>query len=354
MAAGGYGGDRPARRGVPGGSGGSGGPSDGASVGASVVSASTDAVPPAERFAWWTDMVADHVMPVTARSEYAARFRASVEAVDMPGTQVSSFSFSPMSARRSLRQIRRVDPENYYVVLVRGGAIRLTQERRTACVEPGGMVLLSTSHPVECDFVDRGRQVRTTMLMLPRTALPLGPGRADRLLAEPFPVHSGAAALLGPYLTQLPHAARDCASIELARLGAVGVDLAATVLATRLGALSSLPAETRKNLLLTRIQAFIEEHLPDSDLTPKAIATHHHLSVRTLHQLFREEPESVATTIRRRRLERARTDLLDPALKHRTIAETAARWGFRNPGDFSRAFRAEFGESPGEARRGAI
>ncbi|CAL9334193.1 helix-turn-helix domain-containing protein [Streptomyces sp. enrichment culture] len=316
-----------------------------------VMSVSTDGVPAADRFGWWADMVSDEVMPVTIRSAHAARFRGGVEAVGMPHSQVAAFSFSPMTARRSPVQIRRRDPQEYFLVLVHGSPIRLEQARGVACLGAGDMALFSTSAPLVCDFPDQGRQIRLTLLRLPRTALPLAGGRADRLLAEPL--HrggAGSAGLLGSYLRGLPAAARTCGPAELARLGQIGADLAATVLAGRLGAEETLPAETRKAVLHARIRSFIEHHLGDPGLHPAAIAAHHHISVRSLHLLFRRDQETVGAMIRRMRLERCHADLADPALDHRTIAATAARWGFRDPADFSRAFRRAYGVSPSEVR----
>ncbi|MFF3645621.1 helix-turn-helix domain-containing protein [Streptomyces sp. NPDC002564] len=320
----------------------------------SVVSASTDGVPAGERFDWWVDMVGTEVMPVTVRSAHAPRFRGSVEAVGLPHSQVAAFTFSPMAAHRSPRQIRRHDPEEYYLVLVHGSPIRLEQGRGVACLGAGDMALFSTSAPLACDFLDEGRQTRLTLLRLPRRVLPLAGGRADRLLAESLSSRpgSGSAALLGAYLTGLPTAARACGPAELARLGAIGVDLAATALAGRLGAQDRLPTETRKGALRARITAFVEQNLGDPELLPQAVAAHHHMSVRGLHLLFRDEPETVGAMIRRLRLERCAADLADPALGHRTIAATAARWGFRSPADFSRAFRRTYGFPPSEMRAG--
>ncbi|AZM57278.1 AraC family transcriptional regulator [Streptomyces sp. WAC 01529] len=317
-----------------------------------VVSASTDGVPAPERFDWWAQMVGAEVMPVAIHSAHAPRFRGSVEAVGMPHSQVAAFAFSPMVARRSPVHIRRHDPEEYYLVLVRGSPIRLEQARGVACLGSGDMSLFTTSAPLVCDFLDRGRQTRLTLLRLPRTVLPLAGGRADRLLAEPLSTRagSGSAALLGSYLAGLPTAAHTCGPAELARLGAIGIDLAATVLAGRLGAQEALPAETRRAAVRSRIKIFIEQNLGDPELLPAAIAAHHHLSVRSLHLLFRNEPETVGAMIRRLRLERCRTELADPALGTRTIAATAARWGFRHPADFSRAFRRAYGFPPSEVR----
>ncbi|WAL99580.1 helix-turn-helix domain-containing protein [Streptomyces sp. Je 1-369] len=319
-----------------------------------VVSANTDVVPAAERFGWWSDMVGDEVMPVTIRSPHAARFRGSVEAVGMPHSQVAAFAFSPMTARRSPLQIRRHDLEEYYLVLVQGSPVRLEQAGSVACLEAGDMALFSTSAPLVSDFLDQGRQTRLTLLRLARSALPLAGGRADRLLAESLSTRpgSGSAALLGSYLSGLPAAAHACDPAELARLGAIGVDLAATVLAGRLGAQDTLSPETRKAVLRARIKLFIEHNLGDPELVPAGIAAQHHISVRSLHLLFRHEPETVGAMIRRLRLERCHADLTDPALGHRTLAATAARWGFRHPADFGRAFRKAYGVPPSEVRAG--
>ncbi|MFD9075150.1 AraC-like ligand-binding domain-containing protein [Streptomyces lasiicapitis] len=319
-----------------------------------VLRVSTDSIPALDRFDWWVEMVGNEVMPVTVRSAHAAVFQGRADAVELPDSQVAFFSFSPMTAHRSPVQIRRSDPEAYYLVLVHGSPIRLEQKRGVACLGPGDMALFSTSHPLACDFLDHGRQVRLTLMRLARSLLPLASGKADRLLAEPLSTRAGSARLLGPYLAGLPEAAHASGPRERARLGHIGVDLAAAVLAGRLGAQDSLPAESRKSVLLSRINAFIDQHLGDPELRPAAIAAHHHISVRTLHLLFRDEPDTVATTIRRRRLERCHADLTDPHQRHRTITEIAARWGFHRPADFSRLFRGAYGVPPNEVRALAL
>ncbi|MEV6955820.1 helix-turn-helix domain-containing protein [Streptomyces sp. NPDC051183] len=76
-------------------------------------------------------------------------------------------------------------------------------------------------------------------------------------------------------------------------------------------------------------------------------------SLRRLHLLFQERRESVAATVRRRRLEGARADLLRPELHSRPIHAVAARWGFASAAVFSRAFREAYGTSPSELRAGS-
>ncbi|MDI2130040.1 helix-turn-helix domain-containing protein [Yinghuangia seranimata] len=312
---------------------------------------STDPLPAADRLAWWGDMVDETVVSVSIRCPAGNGFRGVAEAVRFADTEVTTFSFSPMSAKRSPLQVRRRDPEAYYLVVVRSGVFRLEQQRRVACVPAGDMVLFSTSHPLSCEFFEVNGPVELTLLRLNRTMLPLAAaGHADKLLGEGISGGTGSAALLGGFLTGLPSAADGCSATELARLDAIGSDLAATVLAARLDRLRDVPAESRTTVLRTRVNAFIDHHVADPELRPATIAAAHHISVRTLHALFLDQPETVAAEIRRRRLERCRDDLADPALGHRTIGEIAARWGFRSLGDFSRAFRRAYDCAPSDIR----
>jgi AraC-like DNA-binding protein len=101
---------------------------------------------------------------------------------------------------------------------------------------------------------------------------------------------------------------------------------------------------------MLRVHAFIEARLGDPELTPGAIAAAHHISFRYPHRLFEPQETTVAGWIRRRRLERCRRDLLDPALRWQPVAPIGARWGLANPAHFGRAFRAAYGVPPAEYR----
>jgi transcriptional regulator GlxA family with amidase domain len=96
----------------------------------------------------------------------------------------------------------------------------------------------------------------------------------------------------------------------------------------------------------------VERRLGDPSLTPASIATAHALSLRYVHRLWAQESaETLGRHILRRRLERCRDDLPDPA---RTVTEIAFRWGFRSPAHFSRAYRAHFGVPPSAHREATL
>ncbi|HZC26070.1 MAG TPA: helix-turn-helix transcriptional regulator, partial [Actinopolymorphaceae bacterium] len=106
-----------------------------------------------------------------------------------------------------------------------------------------------------------------------------------------------------------------------------------------------------RQALLNRILASIEERLGEPDLSPATIAASHHISLRYLHKLFENHHHTtVASWIRHRRLERSRTDLLDPTMASLPVNAIAARWGFTTAASFNRRFRSTYGTPPGHYR----
>jgi len=91
---------------------------------------------------------------------------------------------------------------------------------------------------------------------------------------------------------------------------------------------------------------WIEEHLTEDEVSADAIAGAHFLSTRYVRRVFAAHGATVSTVVRQRRLERIRTELLDPQQVRTPIGEIASRWGMRDAAVFSRAFAQQFGVSP--------
>ncbi|MEX0171694.1 helix-turn-helix domain-containing protein [Streptomyces sp. LMG1-1-1.1] len=309
-------------------------------------------LPARERFDWFADLVTREVMPTALTAERPADFQAEAAVLDLGNVRVARFSFSPLRSRRTPALIRRGDPEQYQLGLIRRGATVLSQHRNDCRVGAGDLVFWDTSRPSQAAMPDEAGPVQLTMLQLPRTVMPLRTQRIDRLLGSRIPGGHGLGAVLASFLDSLDAHAGQCGPGDLPRLGSVVVDLTAACLAQNLDAEDQLPAEARARTLLQRIHTFVDTHLGDPDLTPAAVAAGHHISVRTLHELFQAygDGETVQAGIRRRRLERCRDDLARPELLGRPVQAIAARWGFSGPAVFSRAFRAAYGVSPTEFR----
>ncbi|MBL1098342.1 helix-turn-helix domain-containing protein [Streptomyces coffeae] len=315
-----------------------------------LISVSSSELPVGDRFEWYTHLVRENIAPFSLSSALAHDFHGRVLAIDLSGVQIANFSFSSVQAVRTSRHIRREDPETYQLALVRGSPMWVNQRRNQATVGGGDLVFFDSSHPLEASVPHEYGLGLVTMLRMPKSAFPLAPGKADRLLSQRLSPHGVTGALLCQYLTTVCDRAADLSAVERYRLGTIAVDLAAAFLSDHLDAQYLLPVDTRQQTLLARINAFIDRHLGNPDLTPAYIAARHHISLRSLHLLFGQQPQTVSVTIRRRRLERCRTDLADPRLRGQPISTVAARWGFLVPAEFSRAFRAAYGLTPTEFR----
>jgi len=103
---------------------------------------------------------------------------------------------------------------------------------------------------------------------------------------------------------------------------------------------------------LALIRRDILARIDRADLSLAQIARLHHLTPRQVQRLFAREGMYFSDFVREQRLMRARAMLADPAQRHRRVLEIALDSGFDDVSAFSRAFRRQFGMSPGEARGG--
>lgn len=313
----------------------------------------TLSLPAAHRFDWWCETVGRGAAPTRISSDHAADFVGRVEMLSAGPLQATSMSFPALESERTPDLIKRSDPETYELTLIAGGAMSVAQARREATLSAGDFVMWSSSHP----YTGRGRSApdhglsQGIVLHLPRKDLPFPEARVDGVLATRMPGSDGIGAILAHHLHALFREGPRLGEPEGARIGAATLHLAYALLARQIDARAYLEPEARGAVLLACIEAFIEENLADPQLSPHAIASRHHVSVRTVHQVFRQREETVSAVIRRRRLERCRSDLADTRLSHLPVHAIAARNGLVDPAGFSRSFRRAYGLSPAEYRR---
>jgi len=104
---------------------------------------------------------------------------------------------------------------------------------------------------------------------------------------------------------------------------------------------------------LALIRQDILARIDRADLSLAQIARLHQITPRQVQRLFARQGESFSGFVGAARLTRARGSLADPAQRHRRVVEIALDAGFDDVSAFSRAFRRQFGMSPGEARQEA-
>jgi AraC-like DNA-binding protein len=301
-----------------------------------------DGVPPGSREEYWRHVIGE----VVGRLEPVAGLPDRIAACAVGVLGVGDVSASePGLARRTHVHLRSSDPHVLKIDLVASGRVVVEQGGREADLGPGDFTLVDGARPATWTMPGPTRIVAVTF---PRSLLPLRDRSLARLTGAPVKGDRGVPALVSSIARQLPAHADDWGASGGARAGTALLDLLVAAVAEDLPDARS--SESGPRALLLRIHAFIEEHLPDPALSPAGIAAAHHISVRYLHRLFEGEETTVAAWIRRRRLERCRRDLLDPALASVPAYAIGERWGLHGAARFNRTFRAAFGMPPAEFR----
>ncbi|MEU7815385.1 helix-turn-helix domain-containing protein [Pseudonocardia sp. NPDC049154] len=237
--------------------------------------------------------------------------------------------------------------EDYFLVsLQTRGAGRISQDDRTAELAPGDFALYDSTRPYTLQFDGPFQQY---VLMLPGPTLRSRLRDTPALTARRVQGAEGAGHLMIEMIRTL---ALDVDVLEPGAAAAVAQGVEHIVVA----GLSSLGEAPRPEPSLAarreQVKAHVRRHLGDPGLSVAALAAALHTSVSSLHRAFADEPCSLAEWIWAQRLDAVRADLLDPAQRHRTISELAFDRGFVDASHFSRAFRARFGRTAREVRKG--
>jgi AraC-like DNA-binding protein len=299
----------------------------------------TEAVPPEERFGLWAEESARVFEPMRVTSTRREGFRGRAWAYELGPLTVFRVAADASAIHRTRPLIAASDPHRLQLSVQLRGRCRVEQAGRSTIAEPGDLVTWESSRPYTVEALTPFELLNVFCpehLLRPHT---------DSLYAlTATRVPSGS--LLRALLTEVARGLED------ATLGPGDVAVADSLLALVRG-LHGRPVrgeESPGGLLRARIRRHIAEHLANPGLGPEAIARAHFISRSYLDRLFRDEPRTVAETIRDGRLERCRQDLADPRLAGRTVLDIALDWGFASAAHFSRAFRARYGMSPRDAR----
>jgi AraC-like DNA-binding protein len=294
----------------------------------------------------WAELGSSTFVPLRCRAS-SAGFRGVMTATATGPAQLTHLRAGAHEVERTPATIAGNDPGLFKLGLQMRGTGRLAQAGRQAVLHPGDIAVYDTSRPYTLAM--DGETTETVILMFPAEEIGVPASRLTGIAGTRLPGDEGVAGLVSPFLGRLADAAAGFDPAVTERLTRTALDLVAALVWQRLGPGTAEP-ETVQRSRLTVIKLWIESHLDDPALGPESVAAAHHVSVRYLYRIFEGEGTSVARFIKRRRLERCRRDLADPALAGVGAGALAARHGLSDPAGFSRAFRAAYGETPRDFR----
>jgi len=314
---------------------------------------STDALPPAERFAYWREVRAKHLFGVSAELEVDQRptFRGVFSAERLAAATLVEMHASPYWVRRTDEDISRTPGNSVCIYQQLDGAAWFGTGRKTEFTVAAGAVATShtdlpyaTRPTTEAGFHLRILKIPFTICIpFVRRDGDLSPQLVDNerrlstLLSACFPAFLNQA-------EAMTEADLDAAVVALAQIAlSVRGLLAPTDEVLRLAV---------RQVRLIQARDLISQNFRQGDLTPARIAAMLGISVRQLHLLFEPTGISVARHLTALRLAHAQTLLAE--MPARPVSGVAFASGFDSLATFYRLFRNAFGMAPIEYRQSAI
>lgn len=294
----------------------------------------------------WHDAIASTYFPLELMFKEPDRFNGELAIWRLGDISLSRLNSDPLLYRRRRRHCANERSEQFLITVPARADVFFSQCGTDVRCSPGGFLLERSNEPYEF-----GHEQPADLWVLKVEAAALaGRIRAPgRFCSMTFDAANGAGGMFADMLHLIP--GRFDAMTEEVRntVGQQLIDLLVLSLKADERTLTSASSTVRE-AHLTRIEAFVRRNLHDHDLDMEGIARACRISTRYLHELFRDTNQTLGQWIRDQRLAACRAQLGDPA-NRQTVAEIAYRWGFGDQAQFSRAFRAHFGQSPMEYRR---
>lgn len=308
---------------------------------------STADVAPAQRLAYWSDVVCDTYVQLECDApDGGSPFEGEIAVDRLSALALTRVTSTAQTVRRTPAIIARAAEDRFLVSIQTAGRGVVSQDGRDAVLAPGDFALYDSTRPYTLTF---DRPFQQIVLMLPGPMLRSALRDTRRLTASAVPGDRGAGRLLIEMIRTL---SEDVDTLAPPSAAAVADSVTQILVA----GLSSLPAgqgpgvSQRTAFHREQIRSLVRERLRDPALGVAELARVLRLAPSTLHRAWAGEPCSLADWIWAQRLDAARRDLVDPALAGRGVSEIAFGCGFNDAAHFSRAFRARFGCSPSDWR----
>ncbi|MFC7052558.1 helix-turn-helix domain-containing protein [Hansschlegelia quercus] len=304
-----------------------------------------DAAPPGTRAQYWSESVSEIFFPLDVEIRDPGHFGGNVTYWDVGPTSLARFASGAVRYRREREHLRSIASEQLLITFaLRSGASFRQNDVELNCKTRGFFIQRGNS-PYE--FEHSGDN-ELWVVKLDSESLRHRVRSIDRFASQVFDAELGMGALLLDTLSAMPQRLDETDKRLHDRLGSHLIDLLSLALEGDERVLRS-GESTVQRAHIGRIERFIRQNLRSRSLTPELIAAECGISVRYLHDLFSGGDRTVGRWIRELRLEECRSQLQD-ADRRDTIAEIAYRWGFGDHAQFSRHYRAHFGETPRQTR----
>lgn len=293
----------------------------------------------------WHETIARTYFPLDLTFTRPEAFDGELTSWDLGDVSVSRLTSDALLYRRLPKHFREPGPEEFLVTLPARSELHFAQGGKEVRANPGAFFIERSHEPYEFSHAE---PADLWVMKLGKDMLGGRVRAPDRFCSLQFDATNGASGLFVDMLHLIP-GRYDAMSAETRTIvGRQLADLLALAIQSDERVLTS-GVSTVRQAHLARIEAFVRRNIDDPRLGPEEVAAGCGVSVRYLHELLRDTNTTLGQWIRDTRLMAAMEDLRNPA-ERRSIGEIAYARGFADQAQFSRAFRARFGQTPKEAR----
>ncbi|MDN8618246.1 helix-turn-helix domain-containing protein [Variovorax ginsengisoli] len=307
-----------------------------------VIDASTAGLNQTDKFEFWQEVVCKALVDLECRPDGKNPFEASVSGTRLSALSVARIEASPHRVARLPAGISRSGDESLIFNFILAGVALAEQDGRSVVLKPGDGAVCDAQRPYYLRFDDAFKLIT---VKVPLASLSHRSAGVHRITARSLTEAGQMCPILFGYLVGLNQQLPSLDAVASEKVARNFTELLASAL-DEATLNSPLPLSEYRAVALVRVKDFLERNLDAWDLDATMVSAALNLSPRYINKLFEAENTSLARYIWRRRLERAASDLRDPARQSLGISAVAMAHGFNDLSHFSRAFRQRFEMSP--------
>ena len=295
----------------------------------------------------WASFVAQNLCRFSIRTQRESNFNVDARTRSDGGFVVARFNTIGGRAKleRTAAEISSDGRDAYCLYVPLRGTHELHQCQRSAICSPATVTLISIGDPyIQTKLGDND----TLYLLMPRTFVDQRLLHGEEICARLVSARDGVARLATDTLAALQREASKMSTDEFRVATHAAGELVLLAVAGAADLMSGARSIRASNL--ARAKRVIRARLADTDLSLSDIASECGLSLRYLHDLFRDDGRTVREYLQGQRLLTARR-MLERSGGPATVTDVCLACGFSNPSQFSTAFRRAFGLSPRDVLR---
>lgn len=304
----------------------------------------TDIIPAKDRFDVFRDSMSVLYDAELDDASKSKPFDANVDAFMLDQTMLLRTQASSGIYNRGNLDIRQDGNDMYLISLFLKGGDLISCGKISTIVKTGDIAIYDLNRKSKNTVTD----FANLSFVFPRDLIESYIPTISNFHCQILPRDQPMTILLRSHMLSLYEAAPGITTESSASLQRSLLELTSTAVHQSKGILPK-HEQTVINAVLVDIRRWINSRLADPELSADSICRAFSLSRTQLYRVT-EPLGGIMNHIREQRLKKSYADLRDPALVHLSVSDTLYRWGFNDPGTFTRSFKKRFGMLPKDVK----